>query len=558
MTSDGRFPPVRNETVDLTEEFDCDVTIELPDEGGKAVAAPTAGSDCGAPGFVPAAAADHASEGDVLCARYVLEQPLGNGGTALVSRARDLSRSEAPEGERYVAIKRLRPELRDRPGSVARLRREFNQTRALAHPNIVRFHDLHCDQGTWFITMELLAGEALGDRLRRVESAGLPQHEALRIASDCGNALEFAHRHGVTHGDIKPDNLFLSAANEVRVLDFGAAACSAKPAPVDGAVAERVAPAATRAYASPEVLARQEPEPRDDVFSLACVIYEMFSGRHPYGRRSANEARDVGVTIARPPGLSDRQWQTLRAGLAWQRERRPRDVRGLLDGLGAVAPVAEPVRHAPRLPVTAIPFAAQQQPSRAWRGAIACACVAVLGVLSGVVGLESESGAQSAAAMGPSVASHPNAAPAGDIGVPAPADTASAAAAGAGASDLPGGVVAHRPPARITFDSGFMVVSQRAVAAAIPVRRMDGAGQRVSVAWRATDGTAVSGRDYVDPGGGVAWLAEGQTVTIIYVPIMTGAATVGDRSFTIDLIDAASHTDPAAQRRIVVTIQDDR
>src|SRR5690606_29475460 len=143
-----------------------------------------------------------------------------------------------------------------------------------AHPNIVQFHGLDCDQGTWFISMEMLTGEALGQRMRRAERTGLPPAEALRIASACGAALEHAHARGVVHGDVKPDNVFVTADDEVRVLDFGAAASPLPPAAADSADFGRIAPSATRAYASPEVLAGQGPEPRDDVFSLSCVIYE--------------------------------------------------------------------------------------------------------------------------------------------------------------------------------------------------------------------------------------------------------------------------------------------
>ena len=80
-----------------------------------------------------------------------------------------------------VAIKLLRPELRDRPQSVARLQREFRQTQAVAHPNVVRFLDLDCDGDAWFIVMELLSGETLGPLLRRVAPSGLSGAEALRI-----------------------------------------------------------------------------------------------------------------------------------------------------------------------------------------------------------------------------------------------------------------------------------------------------------------------------------------------------------------------------------------
>jgi len=548
--------PLWKDTIEPTEEFDCDVTIELPCPGGAPVQAQTRAiqaADCAV--AVPSAGeAKSATTSSVLCERYALEQPLGIGGTGVISRARDLWRDEANGSDPYVAIKRLRPELRERPGSIARLRREFHQTRSLTHPNIIRFYDFDCDRGTWFIAMECLSGEALGQRLRRAEQTGLPPREALRIATACGAALEFAHGHGVTHGDVKPDNVFVTAGNEVRVLDFGVAADPIRLAAGGQAGIDQVAPAATRAYASPEVLAGQGPEPRDDVFSLACMIYEMLSGRHPYGRRGANEARDEGVTIKSLPGLSKRQWHALATGLAWRREQRPADVRALLQAFGANAPAETAAQSITRLPVFNRPPNRQWRPSQAWRGAMAIACVAVLGVLSGAVGFGSSSDAQSAlpeallvqastAVTLAAAASTP-----GDVvtkAIPAPANAAGAAT---------------RPrPARVSFESASMVVSRRAIAAAIPVHRPDQAGQRLRADWRVVEGTAIAGRDIGTERAGVVRFTEGQTVSIIYVPLIAGsdAAPAGDRFFTIELTGAATRANLAGLHRVVVTIQGD-
>ena len=218
------------------------------------------------------------TSGSVLRERYVLETQLGNGGTATVFRAVDLRRDASSADGHRVAIKLLRPELRDRPQNIARLQREFRQTQAIAHPNVVRFHDLDCERGSWFIVMELLTGETLGPCLRRASPQGLPEAEALRIAVAVGEALAHAHAHGITHGDIKPDNIYLTTSGDVRLLDFGVAPESMVSAAQGDVPATPVAAAATRVYASPEVLAGDDPEPRDDVFSLSCVIYEMLAG----------------------------------------------------------------------------------------------------------------------------------------------------------------------------------------------------------------------------------------------------------------------------------------
>ncbi|MGH8129894.1 MAG: serine/threonine-protein kinase, partial [Steroidobacteraceae bacterium] len=341
--------PVPIDEPDPTEELANEVTTELTNSHrwvrSKTQRAIVSGH--GRVDIEPADAAPIMANCTVLRDRYVLEQQLGNGGTAVIFRAVDLRRDGMAAEGRRVAIKMLRPELRDRPQSVARLQREFRQTQTLTHPNVVRFHDLDCDRGTWFIVMELLSGEALGPRLRRVAPDCLPREETIEIAAATAEALAFAHDHGVTHGDVKPDNIFVTAIGKVRVLDFGVAPESATQSLFGSrASPDSVVAAATRAYASPEVLEGQDPEPRDDVFSLACVIYEMLAGRHPYGRRGADTARDSRLMIEPPACLAPPQWLALAAGLAWRREHRP-DVRELMRALTADAPAPPRIQESP-------------------------------------------------------------------------------------------------------------------------------------------------------------------------------------------------------------------
>ncbi len=553
------------DTCELTAEVDFDATIELPWRDDAPGRTPSARSKAAADGAGPAPAGGEPrlEESGVLCERYVIEQQLAAGGTALISRARDLLHAGAGDGGHYVAIKQLRPELRDRPSYVARLEREFHQTRMLRHPNIVRMYDFNCDHGTWFIAMELLTGEVLGQRLRRLSPGGLPAQEALRVAEACADALAFAHEHGVTHGDVKPDNVFVTTADEVRVVDFGVAAVAVRWPVANGPGSELVLPpVATLAYASPQVLAGERPEPLDDVFSLACVIYEMLAGRHPYGRRGAIEARDSGLAIEPAPGITGPQWQVLQAGLAWRREQRPTGVHELLRGLRARNPLS---RARPQVPASAL-VAAGNPRRRAypvWRVAIACVSLAMLGLLIGAVGSRSSGGAQSPTQIavpnlpGPAALSRTLPRLHGaSLGMP---DRKAGATAAPVTSDRTGTVRARTSPrpGRVSLDSPEMIVSRRAIAAAIPVRRLGDAGHRIGVAWRATDGTAVAGRDYGGPPAGTARLAEGQVVSIIYVPILTAADSAGDRTFTIALTGQASGADGAATRVVKVTILDD-
>lgn len=555
------------DAMDPTEDLANDVTVELPDSASSADSAQPHSADAGSV-VVKCEAANDAlavTNGTVLSERYLVEQQLVNGGTAVISRARDLLRHDVSDGDPHVAIKLLRPEWRNRARGIARLRREFRQTQLLAHPNIVRFYDLDCDRGTWFIAMELLNGEVLGQRLRRTCPRGLPVQEALSIAAECGDALAFAHEHGITHGDVKPDNVFITSSGEVRVLDFGVAAETvSQPPPADGSMIDAIPAAATRAYASPEVLTGQSPEPRDDVFSLACVIYEMLAGRHPYGRRGADEARDAHLEVSPPPGLSTPQWRALASGLAWRREQRPGDVRELLLALGAEVPARQPMKTAVGLPVPVASGELRWASGNTWRSAAAIVAAIVLGMLIGRFGFESRGEAPSASRIAPLIAGRsPDNVSAGMVETRAftaaiadthdtmPPKSAPPAIAYRATSQAP-------PPLNVSFDAASMVVSPNAIAAAIPVRRQDRAGRSARIAWRATDGTAVAGRDYGGPGSGLASFQEGQTLGIIYVPIVKRLDAPGDRSFVVEL-HAASPTARlgSTYRMIVVTIQGD-
>jgi serine/threonine protein kinase len=547
--------------VPAPDEQDPHPTADIADEATSELgSAPRQAAAAAGPpamnGEVPAMAP--AAGGNVLRDRYVLEAPLGSGGTATVFRAVDLRReATAPEGRR-VAVKLLRPEFRDRPQNVARLQREFRQTLAVAHPNVVRFHDLDCDRGAWFIVMELLAGDTLGRALRRTGPAGLPQDDALRIALALGEALAFAHARGVTHGDVKPANVFLTEAGEVRLLDFGVAPESGlRAAPGDAGTGPA---AATRAYASPEVLGGEHAEARDDVFSLACVTYEMLTGEHPFGRRCAGAARQVEHVPKPVANLDPARWQVLAAGLDPARAKRPAMdafVRGLR-GEAAVATVQGKPAVDAASPAAPVPSAAPAAPPKRLGivagAAIAAGVALVLGILIGrldsmVDGTEAtaEPAVIKAVVQPPALAPEP-AAP-----EPAPPPVAAGSEAlPAETSPPPAG-----PPGLITFDAPTMIVSKRAVVAAIPLRHLSPVPRAVSVDWRVIDGTAQAGRDYGGPAAGTETLVEGNSFRILYVPILANPAARRDRTFTVELTGATGGSEIGGAPRVVVTILGD-
>ncbi len=297
-------------------------TVELSQESGS--------------GPTPVTAIDAFRPGCVIRDRYVIEDVVGEGGFAIVYRARDLRR-DASDGVDHVALKVLRPELRERSQAIARLKREFMQTHGLLHPNIVRMFDLDAQDNAWFIVMELLAGETLAARLRRLADNPVPLAEAQALLAACADALTFLHQHNVTHGDFKPANVFVLQDGGVRIIDLGSSAELGWCAPDN--VPDTRDCVATPAYASPQVLARTMAVPSDDLFSFACVAFELLSGSHPFAGRSclAMQARNGAVadTAALPP----EQIAVLRTGLAWQREDRPSSIREFFHSLTEPVPV---------------------------------------------------------------------------------------------------------------------------------------------------------------------------------------------------------------------------
>jgi serine/threonine protein kinase len=275
--------------------------------------------------------------GDTLNGRFVLEECVGFGGMGTVYKALDLRKLEASDRHPYIAIKVLNVQFQGHPKSLISLQREARKAQALAHPNIVAVYDFDRDGAMVYITMEYLQGKSLSQMLRAPDFHVLPFDEAMKIVSGMGRALAYAHERGFVHCDFKPANVILTETGGVKVIDFGIARVFQK-AEEDSDVTvfdPGSLGALTPAYASPEMLENREPDPRDDIYALGCITYELLTGRHPFNRLSALQARDAGLRPQRPPGLGHRQWRALRNTLALRRELRTPTVNGFLKEIGA-------------------------------------------------------------------------------------------------------------------------------------------------------------------------------------------------------------------------------
>jgi predicted Ser/Thr protein kinase len=275
--------------------------------------------------------------GDTLNGRFVLEECVGFGGMGTVYKALDLRKLEASDRHPYIAIKVLNVQFQGHPKSLIALQREARKAQTLAHPNIVAVYDFDRDGAMVYITMEYLSGKSLSQLLRAPDFRVLPFDDAMKIVNGMGKALAYAHERGFVHCDFKPANVILTETGGVKVIDFGIARVFQK-AEEDADVTvfdPGSLGALTPAYASPEMLENREPDPRDDIYALGCITYELLTGRHPFNRLSALQARDAGLRPQRPPGLGHRQWRALRNALALRREARTPTVNGFLNEIGA-------------------------------------------------------------------------------------------------------------------------------------------------------------------------------------------------------------------------------
>jgi serine/threonine protein kinase len=300
---------------------------------------PTAPDKAAAPRLEPREIRELAV-GDVLRGRYRIRGVLGHGGMGTVFDAIDEYRVDLPDSGQRIAIKVLHTAVSQREDLLAELQREFQNLQLLSHPNIVRVHEFDRDDDNAFFTMESLIGAHLNHVLDARNAVALPRPYALALVRDVGAALAHAHSRGVVHGDINPQNIFITNEGEVRVLDFG----SSYKLQRNTGLSLR-APVATPGYASCQLLEGQQPDARDDLFAFACLAYLLLAGQHPFPGRSSIEARARRVHPSRPSGLAGRQWRILREGLRWERDRRPADVRKWLDrfGLAGAAPRLPPL-----------------------------------------------------------------------------------------------------------------------------------------------------------------------------------------------------------------------
>jgi hypothetical protein len=493
--------------------------------------------------------------GTVLRDRYELLQLLGRGGMAYVYKARDRYRTSLGVADCLVAIKVVQANP-ERPGGIDALGREFHNAQRLSHPNVVNVYDIDREGSASFYSMEFLDGVQLGQLLSRA-GGPLPRRYALAIIRDIGAAIAHAHSRGVVHSDLKPHNIMITRDGQVRVLDFG----SGIVRPGEPWISE-MSPGgdyrqATPAYASCEQLQGWCADPRDDIYALACLAYQLLAGRHPFDQRSSLVARGRRLRARRPAGMRGESWRALRRGLAWSREQRDLTVEKWLEQLGVADGAAElpPLARLENAP-----------PARLWpqRSAVAALVLASLGLAA--FALDRQSGVDWPQLLAGARHSWDDAwqqlHPAEPLLEPAstlaaatsdpPVESALAptqqpvvVSASPAVRSRPAPLAAEAP--RVAFAAASYDVAAGDPAARIVVRRLGSTDGELSFIWWTEAASAQPDVDYAELGRRVEKIPSGADKITLFVPIISNPQRSQPSRFYV----ALDNTGPATSAGVV-------
>jgi len=230
---------------------------------------------------------------------YEITGALGAGGMGEVYRAIDTRLG------RTVAIKVLWPKLASDPEQRARFEREARAVSSLNHSHICALYDVGTAEGTQFLVLEYLEGETLAARIAR---GPLPRDQALRFGIEICDALDRAHRQGLTHRDLKPANVMLTSSG-TKLLDFGLAKPTTVITDAPGEAATRVGPVTTQGtilgtieYMAPEQVEGRDADARSDIWAFGCLLFEMLTGARPF--QGTTPASIVAAVLEREPSMS--------------------------------------------------------------------------------------------------------------------------------------------------------------------------------------------------------------------------------------------------------------
>jgi serine/threonine protein kinase len=268
---------------------------------------------------------------------YRLRARLGGGRLGAIYEAQDeLSRNSG--SQHFVAILLIDRRIASQAGFAADFERGAAELKSISHPNIVKLLEYGCDQNRFYLVNEMLESASL--RFVLNDAGTLPAAETTAVLRAVGDALQYLHAKNLVHGNLRPENVLVTFGYEVKLLDVVPNGWLVNPNDALGVPA-------------------RAPDKRDDVFGLACLAYEMLSGRHPFNGNTAQEAYRSGMEAERIDSLGDRDWRALANALAVHRDDRTPSVSQFLDEFGvgssqklksvvATGEAPEPVYETPR------------------------------------------------------------------------------------------------------------------------------------------------------------------------------------------------------------------
>lgn len=517
-----------------------------------------------------------------LRGRYELQELLGRGSDGVVYRALDRNREQLAESQRFVAIKLLHTEPELSGPALVEYQRRAHQAQQLVHPHIGRVLDFDHDGKQRFLVMEYVSGQPLSALLER---GAIAHQQAKRVIANIGEALAYVHGNGVVLGNLTPRKVLIAASGEAKLIDIGFAPSAAElgqAATPEHAYAAR--------YASAERISGEPLSSADDVYSFACIAYELLTRRHPYEGRSGAAARVHQLRPEPIAALSAAAWVALERGLRASRTERDITVMQL------VAVLSEPDVGSLAQPEVAIRAPRREPASQPRSRAAAWLFAVMLIVLAGIAAwwwLPASDRAEVRKQIGTIEAplddvlapkSGPPAPPtdsartlSGGQVIPAqPAGTATGPSAFEAANEAPEtqtestasaeptSAAPSAPPAAgatqagiIGFPKDTYVVRESDVVVRIPVVRSRGTRGEVSFRWRIERNSAEPGSDFGAVGPSQEFMASGQSSTVLHIPLVSDSVREGTEMFMVHIDEAGGGARLGELTRAAVIIVDD-
>ncbi len=530
----------------------------------------------------------------ILRQRYELLELISSNTTGTVYRALDRQREHLPHDARYVAVKVVSPGEASFVASPADIQQGFYRAQSLAHPNIRRVFDIDHDGDTCFTVMELLHGERLSTLLQHFNGRPIPWNYARNILCGVGAALVYAHDHGVIHGDLQPQNVMITHAGEVKVLELG----FVPPYRPEPWISDEAAPATLHSETRYLRIGRTdalESLPSDDLFSFACIAYELLSGRHPYDGQSDTLAKAQGRRPARSARFNQHQWHVLQRALLLKRDDRKISIRELLVGLGceqAPLPLASPatllVKRTDRPPwlqpallaavsllvvgLVAYVFAPSLlgkslqlggATSLTEKAAAGQPHTTIAGADSPVESVKSTHALTTAAPDDalPAVSSIDSTSPA--IGAATTSSGTAISTVSIQMPDIPSALntkeaIATTRAESVAFSRDSFMASEGEGAASAVIRRSGRIDTALRVRWSLIGDSATPGEDYADIGSAIAEIPAGEREYILMIPLAADAVRENTELFTVKL-DRADDGPPLLEpsTATVIVVDDD-